>query len=108
MAGMFATGTVIIGRVGDDPLPGYLDVRVDRKTIFGNPNPKGVNGTRKEVCEMYKHYAVKRMAKRGKYFRRIESLRAQYRAGQKIRLLCHCFPKQCHGLTVKDLIEGRL
>lgn len=106
---MFHTGTIIIGRVGDAPMPGYLDVRVNRKTIFGNKFPKGdVHGTRKQVCAKYRVYAVKRMAKRGKYFRRIEALRVQYRGGKNIRILCHCFPQECHGETVKLLIEGRL
>lgn len=106
---MFRTGTVIIGRVGDAPLPGYLDVRADRKTIFGNCFPMGdVHGTRKQVCAKYRAYAVKRMAKRGKYYRRVNALRAKYRAGQNIRLLCHCVPNECHTETIKLLIEGRL
>lgn len=106
MKGIFGFGTITLGRVGDDPIPGVMDVRIDRKTIFGNPKHIGTDGTRTEVCEQYEIYARKQMEINGAYARRIRKLRKLYLAGQSIRLLCHCTPKKCHGSTVRRLIAG--
>lgn len=109
MAGMFArTGSVTLGRVSDGPMLGYVDVLINRDTIFGNKYHIGVDGTRAEVCAKYEKLAKARMLKNGPFAKRIHALRKRYSAGESIRLLCHCFPKQCHGLTVMKLIKGQL
>lgn len=109
MAGMFArTGSVVLGKYNDPPMIGYFDVLINRDTIFGNKFHIGVDGTRKEVCALYEAWAKKQMLKKGIFFKRIEDLRRRYKEGVSIRLLCHCFPKQCHGRTLMKLIMGQL
>lgn len=109
MAGMFArTGSVTLGKVNDGPMLGYFDVLINRDTIFGNKYHIGVDGTRKEVCVKYEKLAKARMLKGGPFAKRIHALRKRYNAGESIRLLCHCFPKQCHGQTIMKLIRGQL
>ncbi|AFH14796.1 hypothetical protein LU11_gp265 [Pseudomonas phage Lu11] len=96
-----------IGKVSDAPLAGFVDVRIDRKTIFGNKFPISLTGSRKESCDRYEAWAFSRMRKpKSKYRRRILALRQQYLAGAKLRLLCHCYPKRCHGQTIRKLIMG--
>lgn len=105
MAGLFgSTGTVIVGRVNDPPKSGYSDVRVDRKTIFGNKYPISETGSRKKSCALYDAYAERRMQKKGKYWKRIMELRTRYLRGENLRLTCHCWPKQCHAQTVRRMI----
>lgn len=110
MLSIFGTGVIVLGHVDDLPVPEYTDVRIDRKTIFGNPYPKGEHGTRSEVCAKYAVYAQAEMKKKGDYAKAIKKLRRRYRAGESFRLLCHCVKgskvRQCHGETVRKLIMG--
>ena len=109
MAGMFGTtGEIVIGKVNDGPMPGFFDVVINRSSVFGNKFHIGEDGTRKEVCTKYEKWAVKRMTKSCLFTRRINELRKRHRAGENIRLLCHCTPKQCHGQTVAKLIRGNI
>ena len=108
MTGLFGGGSVLIGRVGDPAIPGVVDFRCDRQSPLGNPFPiSKEHGTRKEVCAKYDKWARQQMLEKGPYRKRIKKMRKLVQAGQTIRCLCHCSPKQCHTWTIRDLVLGR-
>ena len=62
------------------------DVRIDRKSIFGNPFKIGKDGTREEVINKYYEYILKR-----------EDLLQEVKKLRNKILGCWCYPKYCHG-----------
>ena len=68
------------------------DVRIDRKSIFGNPFK---NGTREEVIEKYYQYVLER----NELIEEIKKLRGK-------RLGCWCYPLYCHGDILIKIIYG--
>jgi ParB-like chromosome segregation protein Spo0J len=66
-----------------------LAVRIDRSTRYGNPFVLDEDGDRDEVCDAYeRHY----LPHKPSITDRIE---ARELSGKV--LVCHCFPKRCHG-----------
>ena len=69
------------------------DVRIDRKTRWGNPFVMGRDGNRDDVCEKYRAW-LWREINNGKIS--LEDL-----ADLKGKTLgCHCAPERCHGETL--------
>ena len=66
---------------------------IGRGSIFGNPFIIGKNGNRKEVINLYKHYARTN----------IELLKAIYSLPSEAVLGCFCHPKACHGDIIIEL-----
>ena len=69
------------------------DVRIDRKTRWGNPFKIGPDGDRDAVCEKYRLWLWQEI-KAGRIT--LEDLAAL--SGK--RLGCHCAPARCHGDTL--------
>ncbi|MBS5905033.1 DUF4326 domain-containing protein [Roseomonas mucosa] len=69
------------------------DVRIDRRTEFGNPFVLGRDGTRAEVIARFEAAERARLAdpKTG------PARRAKVRAMHGKRLFCWCAPLPCHG-----------
>jgi hypothetical protein len=66
-----------------------LAVRIDRSTRYGNPFVLDEDGDRDEVCDAYERH----------YLPHKPSITDRIEAGElsgKV-LVCHCFPKLCHG-----------
>jgi hypothetical protein len=66
-----------------------LAVRIDRSTRYGNPFVLDEDGDRDEVCDAYERH----------YLPHKPSITDRIEAGElsgKV-LVCHCFPKRCHG-----------
>jgi hypothetical protein len=66
-----------------------LAVRIDRSTRYGNPFVLEEDGDRDEVCDAYERH----------YLPHKPSITERIEAGDltgKV-LVCHCFPKRCHG-----------
>jgi ParB-like chromosome segregation protein Spo0J len=66
-----------------------LAVRIDRSTRYGNPFVLDEDGDRDEVCDAYERH----------YLPNKPSITDRIEAGElsgKV-LVCHCFPKRCHG-----------
>jgi hypothetical protein len=67
--------------------------RIDRGTDWGNPFLLDADGTRDQVCDWYQeHY----LAYKKSLLNRIGTLKGKI-------LGCHCYPKRCHGDTLKTL-----
>jgi hypothetical protein len=69
------------------------DVRIDRRTKWGNPYRIGRDGTRQEVIAQYRAYLLSR-----------PDLMAALPELRGKRLLCHCAPLACHGDVLADLV----
>lgn len=71
------------------------DVRIDRRTKWGNPFKIGRDGTRKEVIAKYREWIVSQTLMDD-----LEELRGK-------RLGCWCDPAACHGDVLVELLEGK-
>jgi len=116
------------------PLPGFTDVGVDRQSPLGNPYKMGADGLdetyRDAVCDAYGMlldplpgdcFGVADIAngrglrvagrflrddaaeQRASEMRRLERLLGR---GERLRLLCWCAPRRCHGHIVAELLLG--
>ena len=105
---LFGKGQVKIGKVGQS-LPDFSNVRVDRKTVFGNPKSVMEVG-RTEACEYYEKYADNCMREAGAYQKAMNKLRIRLARGENILLQCHCVDvytgkgKRCHAQTIMRIL----
>lgn len=71
-----------------------FDVYIGRGTIWGNPYRSGIDGTRDEVIEKYRVYALNNK----EIMSRLCELKGKI-------LGCSCKPKKCHGDVLVELIQ---
>lgn len=69
------------------------DVRIDRKTKWGNPFVMGRDGDRDTVCEKYRHWLHNEIRAGRVTLEDLAALKGK-------RLGCHCAPRRCHGDTL--------
>lgn len=70
------------------------DVRIDRKSVWGNPFKIGRDGSREEVIEKYRRWITKQ-----------PDLLAMLPRLKGKRLGCHCAPLACHGDVLAELAD---
>lgn len=73
----------------------HYDVRIDRKTKWGNPFQIGVDGTRDEVIKKYSDWIVNQ-----------EHLMNSLPELTGKKLGCWCRPKSCHGDVLARLADS--
>lgn len=71
-----------------------FDVYIGRGTVWGNPYLAGVDGTRDEVIEKYRIYALGNK----EIMLRLCELKGK-------KLGCSCKPKKCHGDVLVELVQ---
>jgi len=76
--------------------PGGITVRIDRKTIFGNPFVIGQDGTRDDVVRKYRQHMYDEYAENPEYQRKMNSLAVLVKC-RTVHLACWCVPEACHG-----------
>lgn len=76
------------------------DVRIDRRTIFGNEFIIGHDGSRADVIAKFEQAERKRLADPGPAG---EARRRKVRALHNRRLFCWCAPLPCHGNVLAQL-----
>jgi hypothetical protein len=69
------------------------DVRIDRKTRWGNPFIMGRHGDRDAVCDQYKAWLWKEIKANRVTLEDLAALKGK-------KLGCHCAPQRCHGDTL--------
>ena len=69
------------------------DVRIDRRTRWGNPFPMRSEADRDAVCEKYRLWLWEEIRAGRVTLADLAELDGQ-------RLGCHCAPKRCHGDTL--------
>ena len=65
-------------------------IRIDRRTIYGNPFKIGPDGTREDVIAKHKKYMLERIAVDLEFKEAVLALKGKI-------LLCWCAPLPCHG-----------
>lgn len=82
------------------------EVRIDRKSPYGNPFIIGRHGNRAEVIDQYQIYFDTALenpdSPLGWHYK--NRLLPLYEKNEFVRLLCWCYPKRCHG----DIIKAQL
>jgi hypothetical protein len=92
------------------------DVRIDRRTRWGNPYRIGVDGTRDEVIARYRLYLQAEIAAgrvtrddlaalHGTEAEFSRSVR-EFRSWAHLRLGCWCAPLPCHGDVLAEAAEA--
>ncbi len=84
----------------DKPVKIY-DVRVDRKSHYGNLHYMSDESQRDTVCDAYKAWFDDYIALGGTKFNRLVKLYKKY---GRLRLFCHCAPKRCHAEIIGNYI----
>lgn len=72
-------------------------VYIGRGSPWGNPYKIGENGTRSEVIEEYKGYALNRLEYEPEWLVPLEGK----------DLVCYCAPLACHGDVLLEILEGK-
>ncbi len=89
-------GTVIANESLDGALIAWasgldLVARIDRRSVYGNPFEMPKDGDRDAVCDAYGPY----LQHKPSILKTLPSLKGKV-------LLCHCYPKRCHGLAILE------
>ena len=84
-------------------------VYIGRGSPLGNPFHMHSESERDKVCELYQKY-FDNIVKEKSNQEFIQELRRIYKLAKAgdITLLCYCYPKRCHGETIKAFIESFL
>lgn len=96
--------TLIVSKVGVKT-PGYTRVYIGRGTLFGNPFKICASADREKVIAFHRHWLNEQRVKRTPEWLAVESLADAVAAGDKLALICHCAPLDCHGNTLVKAIE---
>jgi len=112
-------------------LVGYEDIRIDRSSKLGNPydlKDKDNTDHRRKVVIAYKKWFKANLsisdtnivvaldtdlllAKNrknttvGEFKQELRTILRKILDGKNIRLMCWCYPKECHGEVVRDYLE---
>ena len=78
-----------------------------RRSAWANPFKPGVNGTREQVCELYREYLLGQRDPPPGWRAPRPSL-DQFQELRGRALLCWCAPLACHGDILQALITERL
>lgn len=102
-------GKVAIGRVGV-PMVGYTPIRCDRNvgSPLGNQYKIDNEFDRDSVCDLFEENYHKLLAGSKRMRVAISRIRHKLIRGENVLLQCHCHPKRCHLLTVKNYLERNL
>jgi hypothetical protein len=84
-------------------LKGTFDIRIDRKSKYGNPFYMKDESERDLVCDKFEEYIKTKPEL-------IDDLVVEVLALNKsdIKLGCWCYPKRCHGSTLARLVMERI
>lgn len=90
----------------------YLPIRCDRQSPVGNPFQVNKNCDREKSISLYKRYFYKKIADpdNSENIEFMKYLRYIYKSAKKnnIKLLCWCYPLDCHTRIIKEFIEEQL
>jgi len=81
-----------------------FDVRVDRKSILGNPFYMSLESQRNYVCDKYEEYFQNQVENNAKFKKELDRLILLYKKHGELNLFCWCYPKRCHAETIKAYI----
>lgn len=83
------------------------DLRIDRRTPYGNPYIIGRDGDRAEVIEKFRRALAQRIL-RGEVTHKVLVALGNLNGWNGVRLGCHCAPQTCHGDVWAKAIDAAL
>ncbi len=86
---------MLVKNLKDDKFPRLSDLRIDRRTKYGNPFAIGKDGNREEVIVKYREYIAENM-----------HLINEIRERNPRYLYCWCAPLPCHGDVIVELLDA--
>ena len=78
------------------------DVRVDRKSILGNPYRMNSVNDRNRVCDDYDKWFSEQLKRFELELIRLYDI---WKRHERLNLFCWCAPKRCHAETIKKWLE---
>jgi hypothetical protein len=81
-----------------------FDVRVDRKTVFGNPFHMALESQRNDVCDQYEKYFQDQVENNIEFRQALSELICIYKKHGILNMFCWCSPKRCHAETIKAYV----
>lgn len=107
---------VIVRKVGFNN-PNYTNIYIGRASSFklsyglngssfGNPFPMKEEKERDVVCDMYELYFNDKILKDKLMVESLDRLKLRSKKGENFALLCFCYPKRCHGDTIKKYLDS--
>ena len=81
------------------------DVKICRPSPLGNPFVLYNEQDRDAVCDFYEKWFYDTLEISSTY-NEIQRLVSLYKTYQKLNLFCCCYPKRCHGETIKKYIRS--
>lgn len=99
--------SIKIGNIRTHKKDDSIEIKIDRSSVLGNPFCMLYENERDLVCDKYQEYFDKKV-KENKDVKFMDELHRIYELSltSDITLLCWCFPKRCHGETIKRYIES--
>lgn len=91
-------------------------IKIDRSSVLGNPYYMKDESMRDLVCDKYQSYmdsivcnylnsANELVPREQNYVMELNRIIQLVRQGKNIALGCWCYPKRCHGESIKKLVE---
>lgn len=77
-------------------------------SILANPFIIGRDGTREEIIEKYRRWLWSEYKKNGSVKQELVAIAERVKNGEKVKLVCWCHPKKCHGDVIKNCISWML
>jgi hypothetical protein len=96
--------TITIKNLRNEQPRREYDIRVDRRTIFGNPFKMWSEEDRDYVCDEHKKYFKNKVEKDKEFKQALDELVYLYERYGTLNLFCWCAPKRCHSETIKEYI----
>ena len=82
-------------------------VKIDRSSILGNPYYMKNENERNTVCEQYETYFYNKIKNNDiRFIAELKRLKKLLEIYNKLELYCWCYPKRCHGETIKQYLEN--
>jgi hypothetical protein len=100
---------ISIKNLRNERMVNAYDVRVDRKSVLGNPFYMKDESKRNEVCDKYSIYFYNKIKNNDEAFiNELHRLLNIYKKYGKLNLFCWCYPKRCHAEVIKNYIEKEI
>ena len=100
--------SIRVGRVNKD-VRGFINIKIDRTTVLGNPFIVRKEVLRDYVCEQHaKDFDIKVRMKDHEVRKEIIRIFKIVKNGGKVNLQCWCAPKRCHGNHIREFLLEQL
>ena len=100
-----------VGNIRTYAKDGSIAIKIDRSSVLGNPFYMSDESKRDVVCDKYEDYfneKVEYEIEHGGYFVKELYRILSITKDNDVTLLCWCYPKRCHGETIKRWLEEKL